>query len=165
MFFDEVDAFAPPRDGGAGDSAEMARIVTTFLTCMDGVRQNDDVFVFGATNFPNRLDSAMLRRFNKQILVPLPIESDCKSLLRKLLADDPYDISDTELQQLAHIACGRGLTPAAIDRAVVDLLTDRVMAVNNAQTFSPIAWFHPETKQVKNSTVFVVVILLDSFNL
>lgn len=64
IFFDELDSIAPKR-GNHGDSGGvMDRIVSQLLAELDGVSSGasgSDVFVIGATNRPDLLDSALLR--------------------------------------------------------------------------------------------------------
>lgn len=64
IFFDELDSVAPKR-GNHGDSGGvMDRIVSQLLAELDGLsggKAGADVFVIGATNRPDLLDSALLR--------------------------------------------------------------------------------------------------------
>ena len=62
IFFDELDSVAPKR-GNQGDSGGvMDRIVSQILAELDGMSStNSQVFVTGATNRPDLLDSALLR--------------------------------------------------------------------------------------------------------
>lgn len=62
IFFDELDSVAPKR-GNQGDSGGvMDRIVSQLLAELDGISVGAaDVFVIGATNRPDLLDSALLR--------------------------------------------------------------------------------------------------------
>ncbi|KAJ1561094.1 peroxisomal assembly protein [Nowakowskiella sp. JEL0078] len=69
IFFDELDSVAPKR-GEKGDSGGVIdRIVSQLLAELDGMSSGGhaDVFVVGATNRPDLLDSALLRpgRFDK----------------------------------------------------------------------------------------------------
>ncbi|KAI6249240.1 Peroxisomal biogenesis factor 6 [Erysiphe necator] len=73
VFFDELDSVAPKR-GNQGDSGGvMDRIVSQLLAELDGMSEGQDgsgkVFVIGATNRPDLLDTALLRpgRFDKMI--------------------------------------------------------------------------------------------------
>lgn len=73
VFFDELDSVAPKR-GNQGDSGGvMDRIVSQLLSELDGMSGGEDsaggVFVIGATNRPDLLDSALLRpgRFDKML--------------------------------------------------------------------------------------------------
>lgn len=69
VFFDELDSLAPARGKGADSSQVMDRIVAQLLTEIDGVGKKPGLFVIGATNRPDLLDSALLRtgRFDKMI--------------------------------------------------------------------------------------------------
>ena len=61
IFFDELDSIAPKR-GDKGDAGGvMDRIVSQLLAELDGMDSNANVFVMGATNRPDLLDSALLR--------------------------------------------------------------------------------------------------------
>ena len=74
VFFDELDSIAPNR-GRSGDSGGvMDRIVSQLLAELDGLQTCNDLFVIGATNRPDLLDSALLRpgRFDKMVYVGFP---------------------------------------------------------------------------------------------
>ncbi|KAI9034131.1 P-loop containing nucleoside triphosphate hydrolase protein [Hyaloraphidium curvatum] len=87
IFFDELDSVAPKR-GDKGDSGGvMDRIVSQLLAELDGMSSaggsgKGDVFVIGATNRPDLLDSALLRpgRFDK--LLYLGVSDDHDSQLK-----------------------------------------------------------------------------------
>ncbi|MBI4618238.1 MAG: ATP-binding protein [Planctomycetes bacterium] len=73
IFVDELDALARSRD--AEDSGAERRILSTFLSELDGMAgkgRASGVLTIGATNRPWDLDPAVLSRFEKKILVPLP---------------------------------------------------------------------------------------------
>jgi peroxin-6 len=69
IFFDELDSLAPARGKGADSGQVMDRIVAQLLTEIDGVGKKPGLFIIGATNRPDLLDSALLRtgRFDKMI--------------------------------------------------------------------------------------------------
>ena len=73
IFFDEIDAISPPRDAGGSHDASR-RIVNQLLREMDGMKGDKKVMVLGATNYPEGIDSALLRpkRFDKRIYIPPP---------------------------------------------------------------------------------------------
>jgi len=72
VVIDELDALVPRRDKTHGDQEQ--RIVATFLTQMDGLRELRDVVVVGTTNRLNSVDPALRRggRFEREILVGVP---------------------------------------------------------------------------------------------
>ena len=93
IFFDEIDAIAPPR--GGGDSGVTERVVSQLLTELDGIEDLKGVVVLAATNRLDMVDPALLRpgRFDFLVEMPWPDETVRKAILsvqtRKMpLADD-----------------------------------------------------------------------------
>ncbi|SCU96070.1 LAMI_0F05094g1_1 [Lachancea mirantina] len=72
IFFDELDALVPRRDTSLSESS--SRVVNTLLTELDGLNDRRGIFVIGATNRPDMIDSAMLRpgRLDKTLFIELP---------------------------------------------------------------------------------------------
>jgi spastin len=87
LFFDEVDSLLGAR--GSGEHEASRRLKTEFLVQVDGATgaAGESVFVMGATNRPQDLDDAVLRRLSKRIYVPLPPRAARLSLLEKLTVD------------------------------------------------------------------------------
>ncbi|CAE7303559.1 CDC48, partial [Symbiodinium sp. KB8] len=89
LFFDEVDSIAQQRGGSGAVSAGGVgdRIVNQLLTEIDGVGGRKNLFVMGATNRPDQLDSAFLRagRLSQLIYVPMPDFPARVSVLRAVL--------------------------------------------------------------------------------
>uniref|UniRef100_M4BCU1 Peroxisomal ATPase PEX6 n=1 Tax=Hyaloperonospora arabidopsidis (strain Emoy2) TaxID=559515 RepID=M4BCU1_HYAAE len=69
LFFDELDSLAPMRGRGSDSGGVMDRVVSQLLTEIDGLSGggNDQVFVIGATNRPDLLETGLLRpgRFDR----------------------------------------------------------------------------------------------------
>ncbi len=74
IFFDEVDSVAPVRGSGSSDSHVTERVISQFLTEMDGLEELRNVIIIAATNRPDIIDSALLRpgRFDRLLFVPPP---------------------------------------------------------------------------------------------
>ena len=74
VFFDEIDSLLPARSEGGRTSHVSERVLSQFLTEMDGVEELRGVLVLGATNRPDLLDPALLRpgRFDVQVTIDLP---------------------------------------------------------------------------------------------
>merc|ERR1711988_1769858 len=75
LFFDELDSIASARGGSMGDAGGAGdRVVNQLLTEMDGVGSKKNVFVIGATNRPDIIDTALMRpgRLDQLIYIPMP---------------------------------------------------------------------------------------------
>lgn len=81
VFFDEIDAIASRRGGGAGATVE--RMVAQLLTEMDGITPPGGVVVLAATNRVDLIDPALLRpgRFDLVLEMPIPDEASRASIL------------------------------------------------------------------------------------
>lgn len=84
IFFDELDALVPKRDDALSESS--ARVVNTLLTELDGLSSREGIYVIGATNRPDIIDSAMLRpgRLETLLFVDLPGEDERVEILQTL---------------------------------------------------------------------------------
>lgn len=93
MFFDELDSIAKARGGGSGGDGGGAgdRVLNQILTEMDGMNAKKNVFIIGATNRPDQIDSALLRpgRLDQLIYIPLPDEPSRLSILKACLKKSP----------------------------------------------------------------------------
>lgn len=92
MFFDELDSIAKSRGGNVGDGGGSSdRVINQILTEMDGMNNKKNVFVIGATNRPDQIDSAILRpgRLDQLIYIPLPDEDSRLSILKATLKKSP----------------------------------------------------------------------------
>jgi len=61
VFFDELDSLVGKRVEGEQTGEVTARILSSFLTEMDGLELAQGVLVMGATNRPQALDAALIR--------------------------------------------------------------------------------------------------------
>ena len=75
LFLDEIDSIVPKRDGASGSSVT-ERVISQFLTEMDGIEELNGVVVLAATNRIDLIDPALLRsgRFDLMFELPLPDE-------------------------------------------------------------------------------------------
>jgi len=130
IFFDEIDAIAPVRGGGYGDSHVTERVISQLLTEMDGLEELRGVVVIAATNRPDIIDPALLRpgRFDKLLYVPLPDLEARKEILKIHLQKKPLaeDISIDELAQRTEGYTGADLA-AICNMAVMLAIREHVM--------------------------------------
>lgn len=114
LFLDELDSIAKQRGATADDSGSSDRIVSQILIEMDGVGKKKDVFVIGATNRPELIDSAMMRpgRLDQLLYIPLPDEEGRFGILQANLRSSPVakDVDLTYLAKVTHGFSGADLT-------------------------------------------------------
>jgi transitional endoplasmic reticulum ATPase len=91
IFFDEVDSVAPTRGGGFSDSHVTERVISQFLTEMDGLEELRNVVIIAATNRPDIVDPALLRpgRFDRLLFVPPPDMEARKQIFKIHTAKTP----------------------------------------------------------------------------
>ncbi len=130
IFIDEVDSMCGTRDA-SGSSEAANRIKTEFLVQMQGVGvDNDGILVLGATNIPWGLDSAIRRRFEKRIYIPLPDEPARKRLLELHIGETPTDLGDRDYMELAKLT--ENYSGSDISVAVREALMEPVRKVQRA---------------------------------
>ena len=103
LFFDELDSIAKMRGGGGGDAGGAGdRVMNQLLTEMDGMGAKKQVFIIGATNRPDIIDTALMRpgRLDQLIFIPMPDLESRKSILRAVLRKSPV-AKDVDLDFLA----------------------------------------------------------------
>lgn len=82
IFFDELDSLVPRRGSSNGDSGVSERVISQFLTEMDGIEELKGVLVLGATNRKDLIDPALLRtgRFDFILTCPKPDQEARKKI-------------------------------------------------------------------------------------
>lgn len=105
IFIDEVDSLCGSRSENESEAAR--RIKTEFLVQMQGVGvDNTDVLVLGATNIPWTLDSAIRRRFEKRIYIPLPEAPARITMFQLHIGDTPMELSQKDFKYLSDHTVG-----------------------------------------------------------
>jgi transitional endoplasmic reticulum ATPase len=144
LFFDEIDALVPARGLGSSDAHVTERVISQFLTELDGVEELGDVLVLGATNRLDMLDPALLRpgRFELLLEIPLPDEEGRKAIFAVGLRGKPLaaDVStDRRIEELA--ASTEGFTGADIQavcrRAALEAIRELVLRSEGAVLSAP----------------------------
>jgi transitional endoplasmic reticulum ATPase len=72
LFFDEIDSVVPRRGSSSTDAHVTERVISQFLTEMDGIEELKGVVVLAATNRLDMVDPAILRSGRFDILFELP---------------------------------------------------------------------------------------------
>ncbi|CAO1398930.1 unnamed protein product [Diamesa hyperborea] len=145
IFIDEVDSLCGSRSENESESAR--RIKTEFLVQMQGVgNSTEGILVLGATNIPWVLDSAIRRRFEKRIYIPLPEEHARMIMFKIHLGNTAHVLTEDNLKQLANQT--EGYSGADISIIVRDALMQPVRKVQTATHFKTIRGPSPLDKTV-----------------
>lgn len=132
IFIDEIDALTGAR--GEGESEASRRIKTEFLVQMNGVgNDTQGVLVLGATNIPWSLDTAIRRRFEKRIYIPLPDAKARARMFQLNLGDLTSDLSPADFRHLAELTEGYSGSDIAV--AVRDAIMEPVRKIHMATHF------------------------------
>lgn len=124
IFFDEMDSIGKSREKSQDSGLN---VVTTLLNEMDGIEALKEVFIIGATNRPDILDSALIRpgRFDAHIHIGLPNEEARRQILQIHTRKRPL-ATDVDLSMVASKTEGssgadiKGLCVVAGEMAISD---------------------------------------------
>jgi SpoVK/Ycf46/Vps4 family AAA+-type ATPase len=100
IFIDEIDSFL--RNRNTHDHEATAMMKAQFMSLWDGLITDSDctVIVMGATNRPNDLDKAILRRMPARFFINLPDAAQRREILELILKEEP--VSDNlDISKLA----------------------------------------------------------------
>ncbi len=157
LFIDEADAILAKRSGDwRNTDTYTTEIVNEFLANVDGLKADKEVFVIIATNYLDRLDDAILSRFEK-IEIGLPQGEILKDLVREYLGDEfekDYmlfkGLSGRDISQL-----GKQLREGVIkskDELIKSLISKRLIGLDEYQPkvkFSDVYGYAEQKEYVK----------------
>lgn len=115
LFIDELDSFGDRANRSGGAGGEEDRTLNQLLAEMSGFTETENIMVLAATNFPERLDSALMRsgRFGRQITIDYPDDEERKHMVKYYFDKIKMPInSGITHEDIA--ALTKGLTPADI---------------------------------------------------
>lgn len=108
IFMDEIDSILTERKSNENESSR--RLKTEFMLQFDGMLSSadDKLLVLGATNRPQELDDAVLRRFPKRIYITLPDSKARTDLLTHLLKEQKlgFTVNSTEFNKIVTMTQG-----------------------------------------------------------
>ncbi|XP_054810141.1 peroxisomal ATPase PEX6 isoform X2 [Prosopis cineraria] len=106
IFVDEVDSMLGQRTR-VGEHEAMRKIKNEFMAHWDGLMTKPDqrILVLAATNRPFDLDEAIIRRFERRIMVGLPSAENREKILRTLLSKEKVD-DQVDFKELATMTEG-----------------------------------------------------------
>ncbi|KAI6230078.1 Mitochondrial sorting-like protein [Aphelenchoides fujianensis] len=140
IFIDEIDSFLRVRQ--STDNEATAMMKAQFMSLWDGFSSGEDeVIIAGATNRPQDVDAAILRRMPTRFFIELPDEGARASILQTILKDE-YAEPSIRL---------RG--PAPIFREICRLAAlTRLNAVEE-----DVAWIEPSLVTIRQSDLMDAV--------
>ncbi|KAL0238356.1 hypothetical protein GEMRC1_012829 [Eukaryota sp. GEM-RC1] len=101
---------------------------------MQGVGNvTDGVLILGATNIPWNLDSAVRRRFEKRIYIPLPEVHARAAMFKIHIGKTPHTLIDDDFQELG--ALTDGFSGSDVNVLVRDALYEPVRALQSSEFF------------------------------
>ncbi len=103
IFFDEIDSLAGRRGmSNDGGSKVTEHVLNQLLAEMDGIEENSDIVIIGATNRPDILDAAILRpgRFDRILLVGPTDKKGRLEILKIHTNNMPIGLSKEEVSEI-----------------------------------------------------------------
>lgn len=144
LFIDELEIVAPSRSASSSSGMD-GEIVGQLLQEMDGANTKPgSVFVMGASNHPDMIDSALLSRLERRYELPLPDDEAREAIVETLLRGKPLAFEIKQGARFVANLCegmsGRdlrsiveGASRAAVKRALAK--SDKLDATSVAITF------------------------------
>lgn len=175
IFIDEIDSVLGSR--GDGEHEASRRLKTEFMVQFDGAAGNpdDSVYVLGATNRPQDLDDAVIRRLSRRIFVPLPDVQGRTLLLKKLTLEKPgnvnWDITEDQLEEFAISLSrfsGADIHALCREAALTPLreLGDKIASVSPQNVRGvTLADFEEATNVIRPTASMSLIRRMDSWNL
>ncbi|HUY14963.1 MAG TPA: ATP-binding protein [Terriglobia bacterium] len=118
IFIDEMDGLLPRSSGHVGQHD--IQVTEQFMIEISNLQAEQNVFLVGTTNHPERIDARVLRggRFSEKIEIGLPSRASRERLLRKyldnvvlgsdaaipVLAERLHDLSPADLEAISNAA-------------------------------------------------------------
>ncbi|CAH1977676.1 unnamed protein product [Acanthoscelides obtectus] len=100
VFIDEIDSFLRART--SSDHEATAMMKAQFMSLWDGLITDNSctVIIMGATNRPQDLDRAILRRMPATFHIPMPNTAQRRQIIRLILENEPIS-DDVDIEALA----------------------------------------------------------------
>ncbi|UWQ44989.1 AAA family ATPase [Leisingera aquaemixtae] len=129
LFIDEIDSCGSRADTRDRNQAYRQQVINEFLRQIDLLHQEEGILLIGATNFPGKIDPAILRpgRFDLHHEMPLPTRQQILVMLEQAFPDSGQDLGPLS-RKLA------GQTPAVIDARIREA---RARARRQGRSFDP----------------------------
>lgn len=107
LVFDEFDALVPHRGTGRGDTGVTDRVISQFLTELDGIEELKGVVVVAATNRMDMIDPALLRAGRLDVVFELPMpDEQAREMIFKIHTRGKPLADDVDFKTLARLTEG-----------------------------------------------------------
>lgn len=115
LVIDEIDAVGDRADPDPHNGSYRQQVINGFLEALDTLKYIEGVMIVGTTNYPDRIDAAVLRpgRIDIKAQVPLP---GAKALARMICDGVGSEVSSEEMSRLTRAATGQ--SAADVDGAL-----------------------------------------------
>ena len=115
LVIDEIDAVGDRGDPERHNTNYRTQVINAFLLALDGLALNEGVMLVATTNYPDKIDAAILRpgRIDAKANVPLPGPRALERMLRNGLG---AEIPSSEMERLVRATTGG--TAADVDGAL-----------------------------------------------
>lgn len=114
VFIDEIDSFGSRDSHRNGAGSEEDRTLNQLLAEMSGFEDEEGIMILGATNYPERLDDALMRsgRFSRQITIERPDDFARRNLVEYYFNKIKMPLADTDFDEICNLTSS--FTPADI---------------------------------------------------
>lgn len=131
VFIDELDSFGSRSGHSGSSSGEEDRTLNQLLAELSGFEDSEGIMVMGATNYPDRIDDALMRagRFSRQITINPPEDTERLHLVSYYFSKIKMDVDGADCNKISDLM--KGLTPADIKEIANEAA---ILAVRATQT-------------------------------
>ncbi|WP_353146111.1 ATP-binding protein [Chryseobacterium sp.] len=123
LFLDELDQIGKARGSDDKDVGEMRRLVNTLIQLIDYYPEN--ALLLCATNHPEIIDTAILRRFQLKINYEMPSTEFLDTFYDRLLSQFPEEMRNIERKYAVSFAEARDHALTAVKAALIEKLEAR----------------------------------------
>ena len=143
--FDEFDAVGGHRSA-SNDVAEMRRVLNSFLQFMEEPNATDSLIV-GATNHPDLLDRALLRRFDLVLPFEMPSDDEIRRVVKAYLRPMKYP----NLAWKRIVDAGRGLSQSELARAAEKAVKTAILDERDRLTTKDVVGALDERREMREA--------------
>ena len=145
--FDEFDAVGGHRSA-SNDVAEMRRVLNSFLQFMEEANATDSLVV-GATNHPDLLDRALLRRFDLVLQFHMPTDEQIRQIVKSCLRP----LKHPRLAWKQIVEAGRDLSQSELARATEKAVKTAILDERDHLTTRDIVCVLNERREMREAFI------------